>query len=366
MSKSSKTLGLTKIGKIWHIDKRIGGRRLCESTGTSNLREAEAYLVKRIEEIRRASIFGERPIRSFRSAATKYLREIRKSSLDRDAQDLRLVVPYIGHLPLEQVHMGTLQLFIDARQKGGVKSSTVNRTLAIVRRILNLAVGTWRDEFGLTWLATRPTIEMQDWEDRREPYPLSWEEQGRLFRELPPHLQRMALFAVNTGTRQEEVCSLKWEWEWEYSIPELNTSVFIIPGRKVKNNEDRVVVLNRVARSIIDELRGRNENYVFTYKGRRIGRINNTGWKNARKRASLPQVREHDLKHTFGRRLRATGVHLETRKVLLGHKNGDITTHYSAVEICELIEAAEKVCGDKSRKTPELTILKIRSGNVSH
>ena len=46
----------------------------------------------------------------------------------------------------------------------------------------------------------------------------------------------------------------------------------------------------------------------------------------------------------FVRRLRVAGVPLETRKALLGHKNGDITTHYSAVEITELLEAAERVC----------------------
>lgn len=34
------------------------------------------------------------------------------------------------------------------------------------------------------------------------------------------------------------------------------------------------------------------------------------------------------------------GVPLETRRALLGHKNGDITTHYSAPELQELIEAA--------------------------
>ncbi len=62
----------------------------------------------------------------------------------------------------------------------------------------------------------------------------------------------------------------------------------------------------------------------------------------------LPQVRVHDLKHTFGRRLRAAGVPLETRKVLLGHRNGDITTHYSAPELEELLEAANKVCEEKS------------------
>lgn len=33
---------------------------------------------------------------------------------------------------------------------------------------------------------------------------------------------------------------------------------------------------------------------------------------------------------------------LETRQMLLGHKNGQITTHYSAAEIGELIDAVEK------------------------
>ncbi len=51
------------------------------------------------------------------------------------------------------------------------------------------------------------------------------------------------------------------------------------------------------------------------------------------------------------------GVSFENRQVLLGHRPGRITTHYSAVEIAELIDAAEKVAGDGSRKTPELTLL---------
>ena len=64
----------------------------------------------------------------------------------------------------------------------------------------------------------------------------------------------MALFKVNTGCRDAEVCGLKWEWE--VSVPELNTSVFLIPGSKVKNGDERLVVLNRVAKSVIDSVRG--------------------------------------------------------------------------------------------------------------
>ena len=65
-------------------------------------------------------------------------------------------------------------------------------------------------------------------------------------------------------------------------------------------------------------------------------------------------MRVHDLKHTFGRRLRTAGVPLETRKVLLGHKSGDITSHYSAPELAELIRAANTVL-----KTQESTLLRV-------
>jgi hypothetical protein len=65
-------------------------------------------------------------------------------------------------------------------------------------------------------------------------------------------------------------------------------------------------------------------------------------------------VRVHDLKHTFGRRLRAAGVSFEDRQDLLGHKSRRITTHYSEAELANLIAAAEKACETKSRKTPAI------------
>jgi integrase len=65
---------------------------------------------------------------------------------------------------------------------------------------------------------------------------------------MPEHLKPMALFAVNTGCRDNEVCSL--EWEWEIAVPALNTSVFIIPEALVKNGEERLVVLNDIAMAV--------------------------------------------------------------------------------------------------------------------
>jgi hypothetical protein len=57
---------------------------------------------------------------------------------------------------------------------------------------------------------------------------------------------------------------------------------------------------------------------------------------------------------------RAAGVTEEDRKALLGHKNGSITSHYSAAELDQLIEAANMVSAIDSRG-PVLTILKRRN-----
>jgi integrase len=244
---------------------------------------------------------------------------------------------------------------VEHRRKEGVSNGTINHGLKIVRRILNLAAGEWMDEHGLTWLAAAPKIKLLPDLNKRKPYPLSWEEQDRLFRLLPDHLAQMSLFAVNTGCRDGEICSLRWEWE--LAVPQLATSVFVIPGERVKNGDERLVVLNRIAKSVVDARRGIDADYVFTFRDHRVRRMLNTGWQQARIKAGLPQVRVHDLKHTFGRRLRAAGVGFEDRQDLLGHRSGRMTTHYSAAELSRLLEAANTVC-ERNGNRPELVVLR--------
>jgi integrase len=254
------------------------------------------------------------------------------------------------------LHRGSLEPWIAHKRKNGASTGTINHGLKIVRRILNLASSEWVDEFGLTWLSVAPKIKLLPDTNKRQPYPLSWEEQDKLFARLPRHLANMALFAVNTGCRDGEVCQLRWDWE--VKVPELKTSVFIIPGTFVKNGDERLVVLNRVAQSVIEDVRGEDDEYVFTYRGKPVLRMMNSAWLKARNETSLEKVRVHDLKHTFGRRLRAAGVSFEDRQDLLGHRSGRMTTHYSAAELTKLIEAANKVCERDGKGKPELVVLR--------
>lgn len=376
---NSTTSGLTKRGGVWHIDKQYRGVRICESTGTGNLTKAQEHLAKRMNDVREAQLYSVRESHTFRAAATRYLEDYaHKKSIRDDAVQLKMLVPVIGDLDLRRVHMGSLQEFIAKRKSEGVKTKTLNAALAVVRRILNVAASEWFNDSGLTWLETAPKIKLFPVKDARAPYPLTQEEQAALFQELPDHLARMALFKVNTGCREQEVCGLRWDYE--VKVPELNTSVFLIPKEHVKNGEERLVVLNPVAKSVVESLRGSHPTHVFMHTSKKqsepqpVKKMNNTAWKSARERAAekwaerhgepapdgFRRVRVHDLKHTFGRRLRAADVSFEDRQDLLGHKSARITTHYSQAELCNLILAAEKICEVESRKPPATTWLRRR------
>jgi integrase len=307
-----------------------------------------------------------------REAAAKFLAENQhKRSLDRDQRALAVLDPFIGSLPLHRVHHDTLAPYLRSRREKGRSPGTINRDLAVVRRILNLASRLWRDETDRPWLPVTPLIQMQRHPHQRPPYPLSVAEQRLLFSELKAHLVSMALFKVNTGLREQEVINLRWQWE--VVIPELGTSIFVIPRDYVKNALDRYVVLNRIARSVIENCRGKHSQFVFTCKDSPVTHIYNSGWKAARRRASARYEREfgrpcpagfrsirvHDLKHTYGHRLRVAGVSFEDRKLLLGHKAQHVTTHYSAPEIGALIDASERVCRLESLASPAISVVRL-------
>ncbi|KPY02012.1 Integrase [Pseudomonas amygdali pv. mori] len=383
--------GLSQRKGLWHIDKKINGERLYESTGTADRQEAERYLIHRLEQIRQQKVYGVRQVKTWRDAAMKFLVEIKdQPSFKLSAHHLSQLDPFIGDMPLTHIDDQALEPFIkdrlatkklaDGKVKKGVSNRTVNISIERVVRVLSLCARKWRDDERRPWLDSVPMLtKLEEKKSSRKPYPMSWEEQSILFGELPAHLQTMALFKVNTGCREQEVCKLRWDWE--ISVPELDTSVFLIPadfgGRHarsgVKNGDERLVVLNSVARSIIEKQRGANKDWVFPFNDTAMHRMNDTAWKKARVRAAklwqeknlrpahpgYLSIRIHDLKHTFGRRLRAAGVTEEDRKALLGHKNGSITSHYSGAELGHLIEAANMVSATDSRG-PVLTILKRR------
>jgi integrase len=348
------------------VNKQYRGERIFARLGAVSQDEAESWLREQQNGIDRKAAQGVQ--HHFCDAAEKYLKEKEadgEGTHDYAAGHLAKILPYIGDKPLQSIHNGTLSKFISDRltpkiKAGGVvkilSPDTVNKTLEVVRTVLIRSARVWRNDDGTPWLASAPLIELLENKNRRQPYPITWEEQDYLFQELPPHIERMASFAVNTGVRAENVCNLKWDWEQQ--LPEIGRSVFVIPASEFKSGRSHVVILNDAAQAVIQSMREKHEVYVFPFRGDRVWEMGNNGWKQARERAGLPKVRVHDLRHTFGMRLRYAGVSEEDRALLLGHATKSMPQHYATAIVERLVEQANKV----RRSERPMTILRVVNG----
>jgi integrase len=94
---------------------------------------------------------------------------------------------------------------------------------------------------------------------------------------------------VNTGLRESELCNLRWDWEVQ--VPELQTSIFVLPGEFTKNGQERAVVLNRVAKRIVEAARGAHREFVFLCFGNRLKGVEKNAWRRAWKKADYRWVR---------------------------------------------------------------------------
>ncbi|HEX9277706.1 MAG TPA: tyrosine-type recombinase/integrase [Casimicrobiaceae bacterium] len=79
--------------------------------------------------------------------------------------------------------------------------------------------------------------------------------------------------------------------------------------------------------------------------------MNNTAWQRARPDVGLGRVRIHHLRHTFACRLRAVGVSMEDREVLLGHANHSMAGHYASADVGRLLKQANLILNREETRT---------------
>ena len=133
-----------------------------------------------------------------------------------------------------------------------------------------------------------------------------------------------------------------------------------VKGRK----RDRVLVLNRVAQSVVEARRGKQATHVFAFRGRPVQTMSNTAWQNGRRKAGkedsyLTDLRVHDLRHTVGMRLREMNVRENTIADILWHEHSSMTRHYSVAQIDELAAALDLVADENGKVNKTLQMLQL-------
>jgi integrase len=201
-----------------------------------------------------------------------------------------------------------------------IKPATVNRELAALRAIFNLAIkhGTIKENTvrGIRFLR----------EDNEQMRVLSHEEEARFLKAAIQRLKEVAKLILNTGLRPEELYRLRRE------DVHLVEGYMHIPFGKTKAAR-RDIPLNTEARKLLAERLEKlgTEVYVFPSKRdpkRPMGNIANTHHRTVQ-RSGLAWFRLYDLRHTFATRAVQSGMDLPTLAAILGHSKINMVLRYA-------------------------------------
>jgi len=168
---------------------------------------------------------------------------------------------------------------------------------------------------------------------------LGGDEEARILSALPARLRPIVITQLLTGLRQGDVLQLRKD-----AVELVARRIAIIVGKTSKRHLLPIVpALVPVLEASMREFPA--SDFVFCSRNGRpfTSEGFQSGWKRAVKRAGIPNLRNHDLRHTCATRLRAQGAGLDIIGDVLGHASIAMTTRYAHLGDGVLREAMERL-----------------------
>jgi integrase len=327
-------LGVFKRKRKYWIDYYDSQRnRIQESSHSSSKRDAEDLLALRKAEILRRTF--KRPVKiTFGELGTKYMEyaKANKRSWLRDEQMLAKLTAFLGsQRQVREIYPADIEGFKLHRKKE-VSGSTVNRELALLKRMFNLAID-WD-----LYLGSNPVRKVKFFQEVNLGFrTLTAEEEKKFLANATPYVRDIAVFALNTGLRIGEILSLTWE---QVDLEKNLINVFAQKTHKI-----RPVPLNTEARRVLNYwLMGRKNDFVFYNHetGKPFVDLK-SGFALACRKAGINGVTWHTLRHTFASRVLAGGADIVTVQQLLGHSTVTVTMRYTHTNLDSKRNAVAKL-----------------------
>ena len=316
----------TKQGRDrWYIDYQGQGMRAREVVKDAQVRgEALIALQAKVAEIFNGKFNPKRKAESLRFTdfAEMYLNDYAKTSKrswKTDASYLKPMKEFFGDTFLSSITALDIEKFKTRRLEDGVTKSTVNRCLAILRRMFNLA-----HDWGNLNESPMRTVRFFSEKDNLKERILDPEEEPRLLDSSSQHLKAIVITALNSGMRRGEILSLKWD-----AVDFQNR---ILKVEKSKSGKQRFIEMNSSLFALMKQLRVKNPGAEYVFSNPKTGRPFaqvKTAFKAACRRAGIKGLRFHDLRHTFATRLIEAGIDIVTVRDLLGHSSVKLTERYT-------------------------------------
>jgi integrase len=256
-------------------------------------------------------------------------------SLSTPKGQLKILREFLKRKKLRDITYADLRRFRDARLKvptrrvvdedgnpvGQRAAASVNRELALLKHMLNVACSELR------WIHRNPFGDgkplISNAAERKRARILSPEEEQKLLEHCTgrrKHLRAFIICAIDTGCRKGELLKMRWRdinlEAWELFIPMMNTKT--ARERTVPISSRMVVELEKLWK----ETDQNPDAMVFGLKDVK------RSFDGARSDAGVPDVRIHDLRHSYASRLAKNHLPVTEIARTLGHATLEMSYRY--------------------------------------
>ena len=345
------------LAEINYTDPQ-SGRRFRERKTLNRLDLAKEWRRSRQTDAARGEIRKrkERSSIAFGELADEYAEnwskvEKRETTQYRERTITKNLKACFGQMMISGMVRRDIERYVAKRKGDGVKPTTINRELALLKHILRKAVDWDYLEINPASGVKHQRVEVPEFSILTE------EEMDRFIDKASPHLRTIFILALNTGMRRGEIFRLEWR--------DVDFDQGIITVRKPKNYETRYIPMNASVRDalatqprriVVDsEATGRVERracpYVFSNDDGSPLKAIDTGFQASLNRAGITKhFRFHDMRHTFASHLVMKGVDMRTVAKLMGHKDIKQTMRYAHLAPDHLQAAVEVLTRRESQQ----------------
>jgi integrase len=305
----------------WCFDVTCNGRRVRQIVGLSRP-ETEQAMLNKLTDLKRDKFGIEKPRGNvfFEEFADEFLEvysKQNKRSWVRDRSAIKHFNEFFKGKVLSAISPELIERYKAARKDEGANPATINRELACLKTIFNIAI-LW----GKTDFSPAKQIKRIPVNNIREKF-LSDEEMRRLVGAADPEIKPVLIIALSTGMRRNEILDLKWQnvhFEGKYIFIEYS-----------KSGKTRRVPMNDL---IIEALKNVPKVSEFVFYSPKIrAKISistvRTAFLKACEKAKIKDLRFHDLRHCAASAMVRRGIDLVTVSKILGHSSIIMTMRYA-------------------------------------
>lgn len=281
-----------------------------------------------------ATLFRDFALRFWADYSRHWKPSTRKGNRARIFKDLTDI---FGHLRVDAIRKADVLRW---RDSWADRSGAFNRTIPIMSVMMGYA-----EQLGMRPRGSNPCRGTPRYKRKLVDRFLSAREFNRLagslrnFEESNPIAVQAIRLLIYTGARHGEVVGLRWEW---VQPPRL-----MLPDSKTGA---KIVYLNRQAQAVLDAMPNKADTgLVFSsLRGDKPIALSPI-WHEIRRHADLPDVRLHDLRHSFASIAIADGISLVVIGKLLGHALAETTERYAHLADEAIADAAKRISGSLAR-----------------